>query len=119
MDMSAFLLHARLDAEVLETWIGAGWVMPRRESEAPLFSEIDVARVQLIRELREDMGVNDEGIAIILDLVDQIHGLRCALREVCSALDAQPESVRRRIRAGIRDAASQETGGRAGEKPSR
>ena len=31
-----------------------------------------------------DLGVNDEGIAVILDLVDQLHGLRRTLRELLS-----------------------------------
>jgi chaperone modulatory protein CbpM len=41
-----------------------------------------VARAQLIQDLREEMGVNDEGVALILQLIDQIHGLRRALRGV-------------------------------------
>jgi hypothetical protein len=33
------------------------------------------------------MGVNDEGIGVVLGLVDQVHGLREALRQV---LDRNP-----------------------------
>jgi chaperone modulatory protein CbpM len=32
-----------------------------------------------------EVGVNDEGIAIILSLVDQMHGLRRVLRELMQA----------------------------------
>jgi chaperone modulatory protein CbpM len=45
-------------------------------------SEIDLARVQLIKDLKVDFGVNDEGVAIILHLIDQLHGLRCLLRDI-------------------------------------
>jgi chaperone modulatory protein CbpM len=38
--------------------------------------------VQLIKDLKVDFGVNDEGIAIILHLIDQLHGLRCLLRDI-------------------------------------
>jgi hypothetical protein len=36
--------------------------------------------------------VNDEGIPVILNLVDQLHGLRRALHEVLSAVRAQAET---------------------------
>jgi hypothetical protein len=38
-----------------------------------------VARAQLIRDLKDDLGVNDEGVGVILNLVDQVHGLRRVL----------------------------------------
>jgi chaperone modulatory protein CbpM len=62
--------------------------MPRLDRGAWHFSEIDLARVQLIVDLKEDMGVNDEGVPIILDLVDQINGLRRLLNEFLPALHA-------------------------------
>jgi chaperone modulatory protein CbpM len=97
IDTAEFLVHARLDAHVLEAWIEYGWLVPRREPDMREFSEIDLARVQLIRDLKEDMGVNDEGVAVVLDLIDQIHGLRRTLRGLVSALSAQPEELRRQI----------------------
>ena|SRR5215831_2596631 len=120
MDTERFLLHARLDAQVLEAWIEAGWVSPRQDdAEFRRFAEIDVARAQLIRDLKEDMGVNDEGVAIILDLVDQIHGLRGALREFLSALAAQPEAMRKRIVAEMRAAAGDSESGNQNHPPRR
>jgi chaperone modulatory protein CbpM len=43
------------------------------------FSEADLARAELIRDLMQDLGVNDEGVGVILNLLDQMHGLRRAL----------------------------------------
>jgi chaperone modulatory protein CbpM len=70
-----------LDAGTLHLWIEEGWLLPRRNPDLA-FSEGDVARVQLILDLKREMGVNDEGIGIILSLVDQMHGLRRVLREL-------------------------------------
>jgi chaperone modulatory protein CbpM len=103
MDTKGFLIHAQLETEVLETWVAAGWISTRPDDEAQRFSEIDVARAQLIRELAQDLGVNEEGIGIILNLLDQIHGLRCALRDVVSAVNAQPEALRREVLARLRE----------------
>jgi chaperone modulatory protein CbpM len=77
-----FLIRARLDQRSLEAWISAGWlILPDKHGE-PAFSEVDLARAQLIRDLREDLGVNDEGISVILHLLDQMHGLRRSMHEV-------------------------------------
>jgi chaperone modulatory protein CbpM len=55
------------------------------------FSDADVARVQLIRDLKNDLGINDEGVGVILNLVDQVHGLRRVLTELLrSAHDRAP-----------------------------
>lgn len=97
IEKTEFLLHARIDGEALEAWIEAGWLLPRREAEGRQFTEIDVARVQLIRDLQTACGVNDEGVGVILDLLDQVHGLRRTLRGILLAIGAQPEDIRRRI----------------------
>jgi chaperone modulatory protein CbpM len=110
VDTIAFLARARLDAGLLETWIGAGWVVPRDDAETHRFAEIDVARARLISDLKDDIGVNDEGVAIILDLIDQIHGLRGSLRDLSVALAAQPEAVRRAVAADLRTVTSSRTG---------
>src|SRR4051812_13048084 len=101
METREFLLHAGVDNDALEAWIEAGWLLPRREAEEQRFGEIDVARAQLIRDLQEHCGVNDEGVGVILDLLDQVHGLRRVLRNVLSAVNSQPEEMRRTLVAQI------------------
>jgi chaperone modulatory protein CbpM len=103
MQRHEFLLAARLEAGALEAWIEAGWLLPRESGETGPFSEIDLARAQLIRDLGE-LGVNDEGIPVVLDLIDQLHGLRRTLRDLLSTIGTQPEAARRRIVSDIRDA---------------
>jgi chaperone modulatory protein CbpM len=104
IDTSEFLTYARVDAEMLEAWIEAGWLVPRRDAEDQRFSDVDLARAQLIRDLQRDLGVNDEGVSVVLDLIDQIHGLRRTLRELLTAVSEQPEPTRRRIAASVREA---------------
>jgi len=100
-----FLAIVRVDAEALEAWIEAGWLVPRRDALGWTFSEMDLARARLICDLKRDFGLNDEGVAVALDLLDQIYGLRQALRELLSGVSAQPESARRRIADDIRGGA--------------
>ena len=75
-----FVIRARVEQRAVETWIAAGWLVPPQTAPEPMFSDVDLARAQLIRDLREDFGVNDEGVAVILHLLDQMHGLRGSLQ---------------------------------------
>ena len=77
-----FLSLSGMADETLNAWIEEEWLIPRGLSPETSFSEIDIARARLIRELRVDFGVNDEGVGVILNLVDQLHGMRRTLREL-------------------------------------
>jgi chaperone modulatory protein CbpM len=83
-----FLMRARLEQHSLEAWIAAGWLIPPQTEPELGFSDMDIARAQLIRDLRDDLGVNEEGISVVLHLIDQMHGLRRSMRELVDALRA-------------------------------
>jgi chaperone modulatory protein CbpM len=89
MQTREFVLQARIDAEELDRWIAAGWLLPRESDAVPDYSDVDLARALLIRDL-QNLGVNDESVPIVLDLLDQLHGLRRALRGVLATMKAQP-----------------------------
>ena len=74
-----FLRRCGLDQETLDVWIEEEWLIPVSALAEPEFSEADLARAQLIRDLKHDLGVNDEGIGVVLTLLDQVHSLRNAL----------------------------------------
>jgi chaperone modulatory protein CbpM len=77
-----FLVRAQLERETLEAWIEEKWLIPGESAGEVTFSDADIARAQLIRDLKNDLGVNNEGVGVILNLVDQVHGLRRVLNEV-------------------------------------
>ena len=86
MQTREFVVQAHIDAQTLDHWLHAGWLSPHDDGAEQGFSQVDLARAQLIGDL-QDFGINDEGIAVILDLVDQLHGLRNVLREVLATID--------------------------------
>ena len=92
--MHEFLLRCRLEHESLQAWIAAGWLATPETEPESAFSEVDLARAQLIRDLRDDFGVNDEGISVILHLIDQMHGLRRSMQEVLDELRVVRETHR-------------------------
>jgi chaperone modulatory protein CbpM len=89
-----FLSSAGLEVQTLEFWIEQQWLVPDRTSDEVIFSDTDVARAHLIRDLKGDFGVNDEGIDVILHLVDQLHGLRQAFEQLHQNLAPPPNQAR-------------------------
>jgi chaperone modulatory protein CbpM len=89
ISVQEFLIRAHLEHRSLEAWIAAGWLIPPQTEPELMFSDIDLARAQLIRDLREDFGVNDEGISVILHLVDQMHGLRRSMEGLLDEMRAR------------------------------
>jgi chaperone modulatory protein CbpM len=81
-----FLIRARLDGDTLEAWIAEEWIIPTGADPKVSFTEADLARVELIHDLRGDLEVNDAGVGVILDLVDQMHGLRKMLGDLLQSM---------------------------------
>ncbi|MGA8902861.1 chaperone modulator CbpM [Bradyrhizobium sp.] len=86
-----FLSLAGMDHETLDVWIEEEWLRPRGSSVELSFSNIDIARARLIHQLKVDLGVNDEGVGVILNLVDQLYGLRRTLMELRQTIRTAPE----------------------------
>jgi chaperone modulatory protein CbpM len=84
-----FLERAKIDHPTLQVWIEEEWLIPIQTAPEPVFSEADLARAKLIRDLIDDMGVNAEGVGVALNLLDQLHGLRRAMAEVLKVLHRQ------------------------------
>lgn len=82
MEIQEFVSRSHIDAPILHAWIEEQWLLPVTSGNRLQFSDADLARALLIQDLRLDFGVNDEGIGIILHLLDQLHGLRCLVRDI-------------------------------------
>jgi chaperone modulatory protein CbpM len=82
MNKQQFLTSMGLQVQTLELWLEQRWLIPDRTSDEMSFADADVARAHLIQDLKADFGVNDEGIDVILHLVDQLHGLRGAFAQL-------------------------------------
>jgi chaperone modulatory protein CbpM len=97
------LLHRinGLDRRELIRWVENRWVLPERRDATWIFHEVDVARVELIREMRHEFAVDDEALPLVLGLLDQVYDLRRQLRRMCDALVAQPPEIQAAIRGAL------------------
>jgi chaperone modulatory protein CbpM len=79
IDLEVFLRDSGIELRVLEHWVERAWIVPEQTDPGLALTETDAARCLLIRDLQADFGVNDEGMDVVLHLMDQLHGLRRAL----------------------------------------
>ena len=93
--------YRSLERRELIRWVEERWVLPERRAETWLFHEVDVARVELILEIRRDFAVDDEAMPLVLSLLDQVYSLRRQMRRLCDAVAAQPEDTQAAIRKAL------------------
>jgi chaperone modulatory protein CbpM len=79
-------------------WVEQRLVLPlqvatAREPEWD-FSPADVARARFVRELEDDLGIQEDAIPVVLSLLDQVHGLRRQMRRLAEAVARLPEEQR-------------------------
>ncbi len=91
----------RLQRIELQTWIEHRWVRPRTGVGGLEFDEADEARIELIRELRQEFLVDDDALEVVLPLLDQLYATRLVLRKVEAALRALPPHLRDEVRARL------------------
>jgi chaperone modulatory protein CbpM len=97
----------RLERTELTRWIENRWILPEQQAagvpggESWQFHEVDIARVELILEIRREFAVDDETMALLLGLLDQVYSLRRQMGRLCDAIEAQPTDIREAIRRAL------------------
>lgn len=97
-------LEEPLTLRRLRLWVRKGWIAPITGATGPRFDDLDVARIRLVCQLKDVLALNDDAVAVVLSLMDQLYGVRKELRTLAAAIERQPEGVRREIIRAIRDA---------------
>ena len=92
---------AELNGAELQRWIENRWIVPELADSRFHFHEVDVARVELILEIRREFSVDDEAMSLVLGLLDQLYSVRRQMRRLCDALESQPPDIRERIRQAL------------------
>ncbi len=64
-------------------FINQEWIRPS-DLATPALDDEDVARIELIWELYSEMGVNEEAMPIILNLLDQLNRIHLELKKLQS-----------------------------------
>ena len=90
----------RLTVTRLRVWVAQGWIKPA-SAATQSYSEADLARAVLICNLEDELGFDEEDVPVLLNLIDQIHGLRADLKGLLDALEDLPPDLRATVRMRI------------------
>ena len=98
LDTILVRLQGRVDRPTLETYIHRAWVKPAGQDSDWRFEDIDLARVYLVHHLHRDMAINEDGLDIVLDLLDQLYALRGRVELLQRGMNAQPHDSKSALR---------------------
>ncbi len=83
-------------------WVERGWVLPEPGIEGVwVFRQIDVARIRLVRDLQQDLGLAEDVLPMVLSLLDQLYDMRRTVKTIARALETQPPAVRSAVLAAF------------------
>ncbi len=89
----------------LFTFIETQLVIPlRRQTEstsAHSFRPVDLARLQLLCELTNDLELDENALGVVIALIDQLHAARQDLLAIVRAVEAEGIEVRTRVGSAI------------------
>lgn len=85
----------------LGAWIDLELIRPVFSERGHLFREVDIARITLMCRLDNDYALDDEGLSLVMDLLDQAHKLRAEMDSLMRALAKEPRDLRLRLRQQI------------------
>lgn len=85
----------------LTSWVEARIVQPVQSDTGPLFREVDLARLQTLCDLAFDLGTDEDHLEVMMGLIDRLHALTAEMDALMSAVAAEPDEVRARIRGAI------------------
>ena len=94
--------HCRVERVQLTMWVERRWVRPAQTPTGFEFDAVDEARVALIKELHDDLNLEEEALDLVLSLLDQLYAARRMLRTVEDAIEALPEPLQREVRSRLR-----------------
>ncbi|WP_035693720.1 chaperone modulator CbpM [Azospirillum halopraeferens] len=92
----------RVSSDELTLWIERRWVRPQHAGTGWGFSAADVARIELICDLRHDLAIDDETVPVVLSLLDTVHGLRHRLALLAEAVARLPPESRAALAGELR-----------------
>lgn len=88
---------SRLTLQRLLTFVEAKIIAPIQSERGNMYRQIDLVRIELLCDLSDQFDLRDDGLAVTMSLIDQLHGVRAELRAVLDAVAAEAPEVRARV----------------------
>ncbi len=92
----------RLTRSQLVRFVAFDLVRPQQADGGYVFRRIDIARIELLCDLSDDLDLDESALGIVISLIDQLHAARQDLAFIAGAIDALPDDLRSRIGAAMK-----------------
>lgn len=92
----------RLTRSQLVRFVEGDFVRPQRNADGYVFRRSDIARLELLCDLSQDLDLDETGLGIVISLVDQLHAARQDLATIARAIDALPADLKAQLMAEIK-----------------
>ncbi|SMY09113.1 chaperone modulator CbpM [Flavimaricola marinus] len=84
----------RLTRTELVRFVEGEFVKPKRGAGGYEFRRIDIARLELLCDLSQDLDLDETAIGIVISLIDQLHAARQDLTAMARAIEILPPELR-------------------------
>ena len=92
----------RLTRSQLYRFVEVDLVKPQRADSGYVFRRIDIARLELLCDLSQDLDLDETALDIVISLLDQLHAARQDIAHLVRAIDALPADLRSQIEAALK-----------------
>lgn len=92
----------RLTRHQLVRFIEVELVRPERGDVGYVFGQADIARLELLCDLSEDLELDETGVGIVISLIDQLHAARQDLATIARAIKSLPDDLQSQLMAEIK-----------------
>ena len=93
----------RLTRSELVRFVDNDLITPQRREDGLVFRRVDIARLELLCDLSQDLDLDETALGIVLSLIDQLHAARQDLAAMARVIDALPADVQAQIADALRD----------------
>jgi len=93
----------RLTRPQLVRYVEAAFVRPEKSAQGYVFRQIDIARLELLCDLSDDLDLDETALNVVLSLIDQLHAARLDLARLAQAMQRLPEDHRAQLLAALKE----------------
>ncbi len=92
----------RLTRSQLSRFVECELVRPERSESGDIYRRVDIARLELLCELSQDLDLDETALGIVILLIDQLHAARQDLATMTRAIGTLPTDLQARIIAATK-----------------
>ncbi|MGY9048706.1 hypothetical protein P775_10695 [Puniceibacterium antarcticum] len=87
----------RLTRRQLVRFVEVEFVRPERAEDGVFYRRVDIARLELLCDLSQDLDMDEAALGVVISLIDQLHAVRQDLATISDALESLPPELRLRV----------------------